>query len=249
MKETIIECLTHLISRIYHILISRAARFSAWARARRRSCWQLAAPRHQTPVRAVDQALLPRYGWLFNHLPYIGVFALQQQELLEQAFKGSSINIQYRLLLSLDPIAEALSGGAVDLGMSGTPFGAIASGQPIRVVALVEHSPKTHAILVRPNGPIKMVQDLKGKKIGGPSGKNDSFPLLVLQRAGIKDTEVEWLKLENNEGRSALLTGAIDAWRTWDPFYADVQASKEAVPLVDGESYRPISVILTVGVG
>lgn len=169
--------------------------------------------------------------------PYIAVFVLQQQKLLEQAFKGTSTDIQYRLLLSLDPIAEALAGGAVDLGLGGTPIAAIASGHPIRIVALVEHSPKTHAILVRPNGPIKTVQDLKGKKIGGPSGKNDSFPLLVLERAGIKDTEVEWLKLENNEGRSALLTGAIDAWRTWDPFYADIQARKEAIPLVDGESY------------
>ncbi|HZR41619.1 MAG TPA: aliphatic sulfonate ABC transporter substrate-binding protein [Ktedonobacteraceae bacterium] len=169
--------------------------------------------------------------------PYIGVFVLQQQKLLEQAFKGTSIDIQYRLLLSLDPIAEALSGGSVDLGMGGTPIAAIASHQPIRVVAVVEHSPKTHAILVRSNSSIKTIQDLKGKKIGGPSGKNDSFPLLVLQRAGIKETEVEWLKLENNEGRSALLTGAIDAWRTWDPFYADIQTTKEAIPLVDGESY------------
>lgn len=169
--------------------------------------------------------------------PYIGVFVLQQQKLLEQAFKGTPTTIQYRLLLSLDPIAEALSGGAVDLGMGGTPIAAIASDHPIRVVALVEHSPRTHAILVRPDGPIKTIGDLRGKKIGGPSGKNDSFPLLVLQRAGIKDSEVEWLKLENNEGRSALLTGAIDAWRTWDPFYADIQSTKKAIPLVDGESY------------
>jgi sulfonate transport system substrate-binding protein len=169
--------------------------------------------------------------------PYIGVFVLEQQKLLEKAFKGQTIDIQYRLLLSLDPIAEALSGGAVDLGMGGTPIAAIASGHPIRVVALVEHSPKTHAILVRPDGPIKTIQDLRGKKIAGPSGKNDSFPLLVLQRAGIKDTEVEWFTLENNEGRSALLTGAIDAWRTWDPFYADIQSTKKAIPLVDGEGY------------
>lgn len=169
--------------------------------------------------------------------PYIAVFVLQQQKLLEQAFKGSSTTVQYRLLLSLDPIAEALSGGSVDLGLGGTPIAAIASGQPIHVVAVVEHSPKTHAILVKPGSPIKTIQDLKGKKIGGPSGKNDTFPLLVLQRAGFKETEVEWLKLENDVGRSALLTGAIDAWRTWDPFYANVQAANEAVPLVDGTSY------------
>jgi sulfonate transport system substrate-binding protein len=86
--------------------------------------------------------------------PYIAVFVLQQQKLLEKAFHGSSIDIQYHSLLSLDPIAEAVAGGAVDLGMGSPPIGAIASGQPIRFIALVEHSPKTHAILVKP-GPTR----------------------------------------------------------------------------------------------
>jgi sulfonate transport system substrate-binding protein len=111
------------------------------------------------------------------------------------------------------------------------------SGQPIRFIALVEHSPKTHAILVKPGSPIKSPSDLKGKKVGTPTGKNDIFPLRVLQQAGIKDTEVEWLKLENDAGGSALITGAIDAWHTWDPFYATVQLTKQAVPLVDGTDY------------
>jgi sulfonate transport system substrate-binding protein len=123
--------------------------------------------------------------------------------------------------------------------MGGTPIGAIASGQPIRIVALVEHSPKTHAILVRPNSAVKSIADLKGKKLGTPLGKNYAFPLRVLTQAGIKDTDVQWIKLENNEGRSALLTGAIDAWATWDPFYASVEVTKEAVALVDGEKYNP----------
>ncbi len=168
--------------------------------------------------------------------PYIAVFVLQQQKLLEKVL-GSSTSIQYRRLLSLDPISEAIAGGSVDLGMGGTPIGAIASNQPIRILALVEHSPKTHAILVRPNSSIKSIADLKGKKIGTPTGRNNVFVLRALQEASIKDSEVQWLKLENNEGQSALVTGAIDAWQTWDPFYANAQLSKEAIALVDGERY------------
>ncbi len=198
----------------------------------------LAACGSTTQTAANTNGIAPTLRLAFQP-PYIGVFVLQQQKLLEKAFQGSSIDIEFRSLLSLDPIAEALSGGSVDLGMGGTPIAPISSGQPIRIVALVERSPKTHAVLVTPHSAIKTIADLKGKKIGTPSGKNYVFPLRVLERAGIKDTEVQWLKLENNEGRSALVTGAIDAWVTWDPFYADIQVAKEAVVLVDAQGYYP----------
>ena len=45
----------------------------------------------------------------------------------------------------------------------------------------------------------------------------------VLERANMKDTDVDIVTVDNNEGRSALLTGSIDAWATWDPFYASVE--------------------------
>ncbi|MCP6757982.1 MAG: ABC transporter substrate-binding protein [Fischerella sp. CENA71] len=60
----------------------------------------------------------------------------------------------------------------------------------------------------------------------------------VLERAGLKDTDVDWVQIENDAGRSALLSGAIDIWGTWDPFYASAEVAKEVVPLVDGEGYH-----------
>lgn len=170
--------------------------------------------------------------------PYVAVFAIREQGLLDKAFAGQAINVEYRRMLSLKPVSEALSAGAVDLGLGGTPIAAIAAGQPIRVIALVERSPKTHALLVRPNSPIKSIADLRGKKIGSPQGKSYIFLVTVLQRAGIKDTEVEWVQIENDAGRAALLSGAIDVWGTWDPFYASAEVAKEVVPLVDGAGYH-----------
>ncbi|MEH1819636.1 MAG: aliphatic sulfonate ABC transporter substrate-binding protein [Nostoc sp.] len=169
--------------------------------------------------------------------PYVAVFALRQQKFLEKAFAGQSTSFEYRRLLSLKPVTEALSAGALDLGLGGTPVAAIAAGQPIRVIALVERSPKTHGLLVLPNSPIKKVTDLKGKKIGNPSGKSYFFAVQVLERAGLKDTDVQWVQIENDAGRAALLSGAIDVWGTWDPFYASAEVAKEVVPLVDGGDY------------
>ncbi|MEH2150309.1 aliphatic sulfonate ABC transporter substrate-binding protein [Nostoc sp.] len=168
----------------------------------------------------------------------MAVYALREQKLLEKAFAGQSTNFEFRRLLSLKPVAEALSANALDLGLGGTPVAAIASGQPIRVIALVERSPKTHALLVLPNSPIKTIADLKGKKLGNPSGKSYYFAGKVLERAGLKDTDIKWVQIENDAGRAALLSGAIDVWGTWDPFYASAEVAKEVVPLVDGEGYQ-----------
>lgn len=176
--------------------------------------------------------------------PYVAIWVMQRQKLLEEEFKAQNVNVQFQKVLSPAPMYEALTGGSLDLGMGGPPITTIAAGRPIRVVALTERSPKTHALLARPDGQIKSVEDLKGKKIATPLGKAYAFPLRALERAGLKDTDVEIITVENNEGRSALLTGAIDAWATWDPFYASVEADKQAVKLVDGDPFYPNYVTL-----
>lgn len=170
--------------------------------------------------------------------PYVAVYALREQKLLEKALAEKSTSVEFRRMLSLKPVTEALSASAIDLGLGGTPVAAISAGQPIKIIALVERSPKTHALLVLPNSPIKKIADLKGKKLGSPSGKSYYFAIRVLERAGLKDTDVEWVQIENDAGRAALLSGAIDVWGTWDPFYASAEVAKEVVPLVDGEGYQ-----------
>ncbi|OUM90311.1 MAG: aliphatic sulfonate ABC transporter substrate-binding protein [Bacillus thermozeamaize] len=176
--------------------------------------------------------------------PYVPIYVLKDQKLFEKTFGDQVPNIEFKRFLSLAPITEALSSGAIDLAIGGTPVTAVATDQPIRILALTERSPKTHAILVRPDSKTKSINDLKGKKIGTPSGNAYFFPQKVLQSANIKDSEVNWVKIENDVGRSALLSGSIDAWVTWDPFYASAEITKEAVPLVDGEKYHPNYVVL-----
>ncbi|MBH8578115.1 aliphatic sulfonate ABC transporter substrate-binding protein [Nostocaceae cyanobacterium CENA369] len=170
--------------------------------------------------------------------PYVAVYALREQKLLEKAFARKSTNFEFRRMLSLKPVTEALSASAIDLGLGGTPIAALAASIPIKIIALVERSPKTHALLVLPNSPIKTIADLKGKKLGNPSGKSYYFAIRVLERAGLKDSDVDWVQIENDAGRAALLSGAIDVWGTWDPFYASAEVAQEVVPLVDGEGYQ-----------
>jgi sulfonate transport system substrate-binding protein len=122
--------------------------------------------------------------------PYVTVFAMREQKLLEKAFEGQPTSFEYRRMLSLKPVTEALAAGALDLGLGGTPIPAIAAGLPIRVIALIERSPKTHALLVRPDSPIKNIKDLKDKKIGTPTGRSHLLVVRVLERIGLKDTDL-----------------------------------------------------------
>lgn len=171
--------------------------------------------------------------------PYVTIFVIQQQNLLEQKFQGEKVAFQFQVETSPTPVSEALGGKALDFGMGGIPSTALAAGLPIRIIALTERSPMTHAILVKPDAPIQSVADLKGKKVATSSGKADFMSLEALRRAGLKDTDVSWITINNTEGRSALLTGAIDAWHTWDPFYADVENDKLARALVTGDGIFP----------
>ena len=59
----------------------------------------------------------------------------------------------------------------------------------------------------------------------------------ALEDARLSVGDIELVKIENNAGASALATGAIDAWATWDPFYAAAELEQGAVALIDGEKY------------
>lgn len=216
-----------------------AAATTAPATAATKPATSAAAPAATKPAAAASAGAVAPDLRIGFQPPYVAVFAMQKQQLLEKEFKGDKININWTRVVSPAPMYDALAGGSLDLGMGGTPIPQIAGGRPFRVIALIERSPKTHALLVKPDSPVKEVKELKGAKLATPLGKAYAFPLRALERAGLKDTDVEFLTIDNNEGRSALITGAIGAWATWDPFYASVESDKQARKLVDGDGFYP----------
>src|SRR5262249_55205259 len=82
---------------------------------------------------------------------------------------------------------------------------------------------------------IRTITDLKGKKIGLNKGSNVHYLLVrVLEKAGLKYTDVEPAFLTPIEGRAAFEKGAIDAWVIWEPYRTDTEMSVGARTLVDG---------------
>jgi len=131
---------------------------------------------------------------------------------------------------------EALNVGAIDFGDVGEapPIFAQAAGAPLVYVGATVPRPQLEALLVPKGSPIKTVADLKGKRIGFNKGSNVQYFLVkLLEKNGLKYSDVQPIFLPPPDARAAFEKGAIDAWVIWDPFLAAAQKTLDAQILTD----------------
>ncbi len=131
---------------------------------------------------------------------------------------------------------EALNVGAIDFGDVGEapPIFAQAAGAPLVYAAATVPRPKLEAVIVPKDSAIRSVADLKGKKIALNKGSNVHYLLVkLLQKHGLKYSDVQPVFLPPPDARAAFEKGAIDAWVIWDPFLAAAQQTLEARLLAD----------------
>ncbi len=138
---------------------------------------------------------------------------------------GQLNNLPYDLkLTSFDsgaPVQEALNAGALDVGFTGDlPFLFVyAAGAPVKAVGAWRNNPDSIALLTRPDTAIHSLKDLKGKQIAVNRGGWGHYLLLgLLERAGLKPTDVTLRFLGPVDGRAALASHSVDAWATWEPY-------------------------------
>ena len=83
---------------------------------------------------------------------------------------------------------------------------------------------------------IKSVADLKGRKVALNKGSNVHYLLVkVLEKNGLKYSDVEVVFLPPADARAAFERGSVDAWVIWDPFLAGAEKQIGARVLADGK--------------
>ena len=98
-------------------------------------------------------------------------------------------------------LQQALTAGSVDIGLgSGPEMAGIAKGVPVKAVAAMAGPPLLIALMVRPDGTIKTVDDLKGRRVGVTSSNS-----LTAWLVGQLSLQKGW----GREGISATPLGAI----------------------------------------
>jgi sulfonate transport system substrate-binding protein len=78
------------------------------------------------------------------------------------------------------------------------------------------------------------VADLKGKRVAYNKGSNVHYFLVkLLEKNGLKYSDVQSIFLPPPDARAAFEKGAVDAWVIWDPFLASAQKKLDARLLAD----------------
>ena len=81
-------------------------------------------------------------------------------------FRKYGVEIEASALAGGAKLQQALAADSLDIGLgSGPEMSAIQKGSPVKAVAAMAGAPRLLALLVRPDGPVKSVADLKGRKV------------------------------------------------------------------------------------
>ena len=171
---------------------------------------------------------------------------LRKQGLLER--KGlSPVYVEFN---SGPPLLEALNAGAVDFGATGDtpPIFAQAAGSALVYVGGQPLSGVNAAVLVRADGPIKTLTDLRGKRLAFTKGSSaHNVAIKALAQAGLTPSDVQVVNLQPADAIAAFRSGALDAWSIWDPFFAIAEQDPAIRVLTTAEGIAPSNSFFLAG--
>jgi NitT/TauT family transport system substrate-binding protein len=155
-----------------------------------------------------------------------------------------------RMFQGFPEIKEALISNKVQAAFIVAPL-AIAlrsQGVPIKVVYLGHRYGS--AVVVRKDGPIKSVADMRGHTFAIPSRFSDERLLLfrAMKVSGIKPGEVKMVEMAPPDVSGALAAGAIDGFSMGEPFPSQAEIAGYGKVLFQAREYWPdyMSCILVV---
>jgi sulfonate transport system substrate-binding protein len=184
-------------------------------------------------------------GWSADHLTIDFAtynplsLIIKDQGWIEDAL-GEDVTVTWTQSAGSNKANEALRAGAVDVGSTAGSAALLArsNGSPIKVIDIYSQ-PAWAAILVPAGSPITSIDDLRGAHIAATKGTDPYFFLLqTLDEAGIGLDEVTIENLQHADGKTALETGAVDAWSGLDPLLSTSVANGASTIIYDNIDFN-----------
>jgi len=174
-----------------------------------------------------------------------GLFGKAQEEKwFESAFGELGAKVEWIEFQSGPPMVEAMASNHLDFAGMGNmpPISAQAAGVDFKIISQVLSGKNNVALIVPKDSPIQSIADLKGKKVAVTKGSNAyNFLYRVLNKAGLKESDVQEIQLQPDETQPSFEGGKVDAWAVWDPYISLNTLSGKARVLADGESEGVLS--------
>jgi ABC transporter, substrate-binding protein, aliphatic sulfonates family len=174
-----------------------------------------------------------------------GLFGKAQEEKwFETAFEALGAKVEWVEFQSGPPMIEAMASNHLDFAGMGNmpPISAQAAGVEFKIVSQLLDGKNNVAIIVPTESEIKSIADLKGKKVAVTKGSNAyNFLYRVLEKAGLKESDIQEIQLQPDETQPSFEGGKVDAWAVWDPYISLNTLSGKARVLADGESEGVLS--------
>ena len=158
---------------------------------------------------------------------------------LEAALSNLASGVTWVEFPAGPPIMEAMAAGAIDLGAVGEspPIFAQAAGAPIVYAAAQPVTGAGSALLVPAVSSARTILDLRGKIIAFTKASSAHlFTHYALRQAGLSFNDIKPVYLSPADAAGAFGSGAIDAWATWDPYYALAVRDQRARVILTGEA-------------
>jgi len=132
---------------------------------------------------------------------------------------GDEVSVEWVQSAGSNKANEALRAGAIDVGSTAGSAALLArsNGSPIKTIS-VYTQPNWSAIAVPTGSDIAEIGDLAGRTVAATKGTDPYFFLLqALGEAGLSLGDISLQNLQHADGKTALETGAVDAWAGLDP--------------------------------
>ncbi|AIQ56971.1 aliphatic sulfonate ABC transporter substrate-binding protein [Paenibacillus borealis] len=201
------------------------------------------SPTSSSPSASGSEVASPSYEGVTVRIGYQGKGGLfgkiQEMKWLDEAFSKYGAKVEFSEFQSGPPMVEAMASNHLDFAGMGNlpPIAAQAAGIDFTIISQTLSGKNNVALLVPNNSTIQTVADLKGKKVAVTKGSNAfNFLYQLLEKEGLKDSDLQIIQLQPDETQAAFDAGKVDAWSVWDPSITLNTMTGKARIIADGES-------------
>jgi ABC-type nitrate/sulfonate/bicarbonate transport system substrate-binding protein len=121
---------------------------------------------------------------------------------------------------------------------------AVAQGVPVKIVAAENDAFGAEGLVARNDSGIKMLTDLRGKKVATKRGSSAHTALLTgLQIAGLKEGDIQLVDLDVTALLPAFRKGDIQAAWYWEPWMGLLKRENGRVVATDGDIKLPSGIV------